>query len=1075
MKRGVTLALLLLGVIVLPGSAVEPAEPSAEGVEFFEKKIRPLLTAQCHSCHSSGKKVRGGLLLDSRDGFHKGGDSGPAIVPGEPEKSRLIHAIRYTDELRMPPRNKLPDEAIADLTAWVKMGAPWPKDAKAIVTKDRAFDLEALKKHWAFQPVRRPAVPNLRTTTMPIRNPLDAFILARLEKEGLKPASPCEPRVWLRRVTFDLTGLPPTLAEIADFEQATARDPEMARIRVVDRLLAAPAYGERWGRHWLDLMRFAETSGHEFDFDIPEAFGYRDYVIRAFNQDVPYDQFVREHLAGDLLTEPRHRPDTGTNESILGTGFWFLGESKHSPVDIRGDGADRRDNMIDVFGKTFLGLTVACARCHDHKFDPIPTADYYALVGYLQSSRYERVFIDPPETFAGPVQEIRDLRTKAATLAREQTAKVLDDRLQRLPATLRDLRDGKASLDVVKSFRAADLHRPEHPLHLWGILGGSKDAQTFAAARQRLLDRPALRRDDAAYETFTPEGYARWYRTGFAFEPTPTGPLDVVLAPDRPASVVRLRGPQTCDSGVLSNRLEGAIRSPSFVIERDHILYRVAGKGARVNLIIDGFQQIRDPIYGGLTFRVDHGDDWRWHQQNVSMWKGLRAYIEVLDEGDGFAALDRVLFSNAGPPPVGLNPVMQRLLQDESLTSSDRLAECLGEVLRDVVRDWQRGDIDADEAALLNGLLHNPLLAALGRDEKADTDLAGLARQIQEREAKLPRPRRGLGLCDGSGVDECVYIRGNHKNLGPAVPRHFLVALSKPEQTPHARGSGRLELADRLLSPTNPLTARVIVNRLWHHHFGRGLVASVDNLGIQGEPPTYPALLDWLADEFVRQGWSLKAMHRLMVLSATYQMSSRGDATAEAKDPANHLWHRMPVRRLEAEAIRDAMLALSGRLDRRMYGRGPNPFLTEHMQGRGRPGSGPLDGDGRRSLYLNVRRNFLNPLFLAFDYPVPFSSMGRRSVSNVPAQALTLLNNPFVVQEARRWAERTLAIPGTIDARLTHMYQSAFGRTPTATELADARGFLTAQAQEYGKSDDVRAWADLAHVLFNVKEFIFVE
>jgi hypothetical protein len=350
-----------------------------------------------------------------------------------------------------------------------------------------------------------------------------------------------------------------------------------------------------------------------------------------------------------------------------------------------------------------------------------------------------------------------------------------------------------------------------------------------------------------------------------------------------------------------------------------------------------------------------------------------------------------------------------------------------------------------------------------------------LLRRAGVLEAGLPEPRRGLALADGTGVNERVHIRGNHKNLGAEAPRRLPVVLGGGSQPEVASGSGRLDLARRMADPKNPLVARVIVNRLWQHHFGQGIVRSPDDFGKQGERPTHPELLDWLAGELVRRRWSLKAMHRLLVLSSTYRMASRGDRRAERADPRNLLLGRMPSRRLEAEAIRDAMLAVSGRLDRTLYGRGPLPYLTPFMEGRGRPPSGPLDGAGRRSIYLNVRRNFLNPMFLAFDYPIPSTTMGRRGVSNVPAQALTLMNNPFVIGQARLWAARVLAEPGlTAAERVKRMYVSAFGREPAGAELKEALAFLAEQGREYGRADDVRAWADLGHVLFNVKEFIFV-
>jgi cytochrome c553 len=423
MNRRTTLTLLL----ALATPHADAAGPDAAAVEFFEKRVRPVLVEQCFGCHA-GKKARGGLKMESRAGLLKGGDTGPAVAPGDPANSLLVKAISYRDELRMPPRSKLPDAQIADLTAWVKMGAPWP-GGEASSAKEEKIDLAKRLSHWSFQPVRAAAPPAVRNGGWP-RTPLDRFLLARLEEKGLSPAGPADRRALLRRVTFDLTGLPPAPAEVRAFVEDAS---PAAYERVVDRLLASPAYGERWGRHWLDLVRFAETSGHEFDFDIPHASLYRDYVIRAFNDDLPYDELVREHVAGDLLPAPRRHPVERTNESVLGTGFWFLGESKHSPVDVRGDGADRRDNMIDVFGKAFLGLTVSCARCHDHKFDPVTTREYYSLVSFLQSARMQRAFLDPPERVAAPAAKVAALRAEAAKVAIRQTARALEARLAKEP------------------------------------------------------------------------------------------------------------------------------------------------------------------------------------------------------------------------------------------------------------------------------------------------------------------------------------------------------------------------------------------------------------------------------------------------------------------------------------------------------------------------------------------------------------------------------------------------------------------------------------------------------------------
>jgi cytochrome c553 len=1086
------LVVLFLAVLAWAGGPARApaADPTAEQVEFFEKRVRPVLAANCHACHSRKTKQKGNLVLDSRAGLLKGGDTGPAVAPGDPGRSLLVKAIGYADEPRMPPRGKLPDGQIADLRAWVEMGAPWPKEAEAGPAAVAAFDLAARRKHWSLQPLGEAAPPAVKDAAWP-RNPVDRFVLARLEAAGLAPAPPADRRALLRRVTFDLTGLPPTPEEVDAF----LRDPSPdAYERAVERLLASPAYGERWARHWLDLVRFAETSGHEFDPDISEAHGYRDYVIRAFNTDVPHDQFVLEHVAGDLLPEPRRHPAERLNESILGTGFWFLGESKHSPVEIRADGADRRDNQIDVFGKTFLGLTLACARCHDHKFDAVSTRDYYALAGYLQSSRYQRAFLDDPAVFAEPVRRLRQLRAEATALAVARSAAELDRRLAGLAdALLAAAEDGEPSR---KTLLAAARHNAGHPFAPWLALGDPavRAPEKFAERRRRLAaDRKARAARSAEAEAravvfadFRRDGYRDWFVTGHAFGDGPSGVGDVVLRPDDPVPVRHLVGPGVAHSDLVSGRLQGALRSQTFTITKKHVLYHVAGKGGRVNLIIDGYQHLRTPIYGGLTFTADHGDRFAWHVQDVSMWLGLRAYVEVLDDGPGHVAVDRILFSDEGPPPEPPNGLLTRLLDDDTVTDAAGLARRYQALLRDVVGQWRDGRLAAapdvaDRVALLNALLEPDALPA-GPSPPADSHAAdrnrllALMQQAAALEAGLPEPRRGLAMADGTGVDERVHVRGSHKILGEEVPRRFLEALAGVDQPAPASGSGRLELARRLAAPSDPLVPRVLVNRLWHHHFGAGIVASPDDFGVQGAQPTHPELLDWLAGEFVRSGWSVKHMHRLLVLSSTYRMASRPDVAADAADPQNKLLHRMPVRRLEAEAIRDAMLAASGRLDRRMYGRGPAPYLTEFMVGRGRPtASGPLDGDGRRSLYLNVRRNFLNPMFLAFDYPIPFTTMGRRGASSVPAQALALWNNPLGAQQAQRWAARVLAEPGRAPAeRVREMYLTAYGRPPADAELADALAFLAEQGKEYGGPGDVRAWADLAHVLFNGKEFIFV-
>jgi hypothetical protein len=998
----------------------------------------------------------------------KGGDNGPALVPGDPEKSLLIKAVRYADRPKMPPRSKLSDQQIADLTAWVKMGAPWPGGDKPVASGEK-FDFEKRRRHWSFQPVKTNMTPPAVKGNGWVRNPLDNFIVAKLEARGLKPASMADRRTLLRRVTLDLTGLPPTPEEIDQFVNDSSAD---CYEKLVDRLLASPAYGERWGRHWLDLMRFAETSGHEFDFEIHEAHRYRDAVVRAFDDDVPYDRFVREHVAGDLIRKPRREPIERTNQSVLLTGFWFLGESKHSPVDLRVDGGDRRDNMIDVFGKAFLGLTISCARCHDHKFDPIYTKDYYGLVSYVQSSRQQMAFIDHPERVSVPAKKAREARARADRQAVKATSAQLKGRLDGLSKSLLDSRkDGTTAFAKALSRSQEEWCRP------WRVLGDPalKTPEQWQAKKKEMLAQMQAeaaqarkkREEYRLFDDFSGKDYAGWFVTGDSFGDAPAGRgWDVDVSAEKTPRVVRRKR-----GAVASGKAEGALRSRTFTIEKKFVLYRFRGHNVRVNLVIDNFQQIRDPIYGGLTFPINGGQP-RWHAQNVGMWVGQKAYVEVLDDGDGWCELEEVWFSDhPTPPPAVPNASLTRLV--EEARSLDDLAKGYEALLGGVVADWNNGKLTGDSASLVDAILASAVIAARPAPELEKGEaLARLFDEARRLEQSIPKPRRGLAIADGDGNNERVHNRGNPKTLKEEAPRQLPVVIGGSKQ-PKPVNSGRLEMAERLTSADNPLLARVFVNRLWHHHFGAGLVRSVDDFGHQGTPPSHPELLDWLASKFIRQGYSVKAMHRLMVLSATYRQSSRGDADAERADPKNELLHKMPIRRLEAEAVRDSMLAVSGRLDRTRFGRGPMPHLTEFMLGRGRPGrSGPLDGDGRRSLYLEVRRNFLEPMFLAFDYPVPFSTIGRRSVSNVPAQALTLLNNPFVIQQARLFAERTASVKDD-EKRIGTMYELAYGRAATRQEMADAKEFLSEQAKEYGKADE-RAWADLAHVLFNVKEFIFV-
>jgi cytochrome c553 len=1066
---------------------------TAADLEFFEKQVRPLLVARCYECHT-GAKAKGNLQLDSRAAALRGGDTGPAVVPGNPDEGLLVDAIRYGETYQMPPKGRLAENEIAVLVDWVKRGAPWPaKDRPQSVnaTGPAPFNYEERAKHWCFQPLAAAPVPAVQNESWP-RYDVDRFVLAGLEARGLRPAPAADKHVWLRRVTFDLTGLPPTPAEITEFIGDAS--PE-AHEHVVDRLLASPRYGERQARHWMDLVRFAETYGHEHDFEIPNAYPYRDYLIRAFNNDLPYDRLLVEHVAGDLLDPPRRHPTEHFNESIVGTAFFFFGEARHSPVDVREDEATRNDNQIDVFAKTFLALTVSCARCHDHKFDCITQKDYYALIGFLQSSRYQQAFLDDLAQTAPLLDQLAKLRDRERTVFDQYVSSLREPGLARLSATLFEGNDETAQKRLAV---AAD--QPQDVLHPWAVLhtsAATTDADEFAKRREVLatsmVARTGMPAENAAKPLADFEGsdFGDWVATGTAFGTRPAKQSDLVLsdAKDENASqpVLRPLGVTAAHSGLVADQLAGVLRSPTFTIEHPRIFYRLWGTGGKVRLILDGLQLIQNPIYGGLDFAPGNATP-HWHEQNVEKWIGHRAYIELIDDGNGWLALDQVVQSDHAPQAPRPNGIVGKLVSDPTIRSVADLAAGYRQLFDDAIRSWlvQSTDSsasrsDAERIELLNVFLtiatagDDPSIAAA--TSRAQTERAEIAKARSELLAKLPAPRRSLAIADGTPEDECVFIRGNHRTPGERVPRRSLQIFGGTERPAHANCSGRLELASSLVDGSNPLVPRVIVNRVWQRHFGRGIVPTPDDFGVMGQPPTNPGLLDWLAAEFMRQSWSLKALDRMLVLSSTYRMSGDAESEALAADPQNHLWNYMPRRRLEAECIRDAVMAVSGRLDTTMYGPGVAPHLTPFMSGRGRPKeSGPLDGAGRRSIYLNVRRNFLSPLLLAFDYPTPFTTIGRRSVSNVPAQALVMLNNPFVAEQAALWAKRILSAEKQSDVdRVQQMYLEAFARRASDEEIAAVSAFLDSQRSLNPADEPARVWTDLAHVLFNAKEFVFVE
>jgi cytochrome c553 len=1092
-------------------SVAQEAGPAAtqadEQREFFEKRVRPLLAAHCYECHSAqANKLQANLRLDQRAAMLRGGDSGPAVVPGDPEESLLISAVRY-DSFEMPPRGKLTDEQIATLERWVAQGAWWPPEradegSEFAAEAEPVFDWQSRQaSHWAWQPLTNPTPPR-PTTPNEAAGPIDSFILARLVQADLRPGPRAAAHHLVRRLYLDLVGLPPSPVAVREFTEAPTA---LNYRRLIDRLLDSPQFGEKWARHWLDLVRYADTCGHEFDYPIPHADRYRDYVVRALNADVPYDQFVREHIAGDLLPRPRRHPVAGTDESILGTGFWFLGEAVHAPTDVRGDEADRIDNQIDVFGKTFLAMTIGCARCHDHKFDPIPTQDYYALAGFLQSSRRQLAMLDPHDEISQMTAVIADRRAAGDRRLRAAVANdkqpMIDEfaelllkaefyRRDRPPESRAnggssDVAGAPAAkippaLWVARLAAALDddqLQSPQHPLYTWRVLADAAAQESFEAERARLSERLVAQQHAhnqalaqmISLADFRRADYGDWFVTGWAFGTCPTA----VAQWDGPETRAQFAPPFVAHSGRFGATQQGVLRSPTFTLEHSRIHYRLLAKHVQIRLIVDGY--VMD-TYNSLLFadntleNVDTQGRYRWvtQREDLDHYQGHRAHLEIIDQGEGFAAVEGIYFSDADPPAEAVHPLNLQLSSNTGLRSLADLAAAYEDALGQASANI--GTVaGADDHGLWNWLLTWQLV-------DPPDDWNDFAQTIDQLQAALPVPELVTAMTDGTGEDERLHIRGNHRNLGPTVARRAPVVVTGEPCTIAGAGSGRLELAERLASRDNPLLARVIVNRLWHHLMGRGLVPTVDDFGAMGQTPTHPELLDWLARDLMDHGWSLKRTIRQIVLSETYQRATAtSDPAAAAADPENQMWHQARLRRLTAEQLRDAMLCISGRLDSRLLGPGVPVHLTEFMTGRGRPPSGPLDGDGRRSIYIQVQRNFLSPMMLAFDMPAPFSTMGRRSVSNVPAQSLILLNDAFVWQQARRWAGRLCEASTRPEQRIDQAFLQAFARPPVATEVARLQQFIEAQAALRNcPVDSIEVWTDVCHALWNTKEFLYV-
>ncbi len=905
-------ALLLVVILsVANGIALRAEELDPAGVEFFETKIRPVLVKHCYECHSdAAKEPKGKFRLDSRAGMLAGGESGVAVVPGNVEGSLLIQALRYEGS-EMPPEGKLPPETIADFEQWVKIGLPDPRDGNAPSTKQ--IDFAAGRKFWAFQPIAGAKPPAVKNTEW-VKNDIDRFVLAKLEETGLSPSAPASREALLRRAMFDLIGLPPTPVEIEAFLKDES--PE-AFATVIDRLLASPHYGERWGRHWLDVARYGEDQAHTFQARMyPNAYRYRDWVVNSLNNDLPYDRFLAAQIAGDLLPGA---DDAAKKESAAALGLFALGPVYYADNNAAKQAqADEWDDRVDTLTRGVLGLTVACARCHDHKFDPISTRDYYALAGIFASSKYSEFSLATAEE-----QAMKD----AAQEAFKQQQTVVDE---------------------------------------------------FLDAQAKLL-RPELAKETASYLV----------------------------------GVWKYNNRRKQDSDINFDKSAKQDGLPEFLLKR-----------------------WRD-------YLKDGGKD----QPALAAWRELLA---KQDEKIDLSSNDAALVEVRAAAEVFQQHVLRLLNEDSPADDAERTKQ---------------------DAALHAQILGDKGVLAVPRNEveqllsaERKQDLKPLQEELNKRKKEADGIKLPIAhsLADSNPLDLKVMVQGNPVKLGELAPRGFLTVLlpGAPLDIPSS-SSGRLELARAIANPANPLTPRVAVNRLWQGHFGQGLVRTPSNFGQLGERPTHPELLDYLAQRLIDSGWSLKSLHREMMLSATYQQTSQSDATRDERDPENRLLSRMHRRRLEVEPWRDAMLAASGTLDLTLGGPSTNLAQNDFR---------------RRTLYGYISRHQLNELLRLFDFPDPNITSDRRSVTTVPLQQLFVINSDFLAQQAKALAARVkreseaAEKSGSVSDSIRRVYLLAFGRAPTERELELGQAFLATSP-----AGSLNIWEEYALALLGSNEFAFVD
>jgi hypothetical protein len=1062
--------LLLLSILTLtlPMSQRSRAADklTATQLDFFENKIRPVLIKRCYECHSQKSKiVKGGLLLDSRDATRKGGESGAAVVPGKPAESLLLAAIQY-DGLEMPPKGKLPKNVIADFAAWVKMGAPDPRTGPTAVTS--GIDFVKGRTHWAYQPITLPALPAVRNTAWP-QHDLDHFTLAKLESNDLQPVAAADKLALIRRATFDLLGLPPLPADVDAF---MADDSPKAFAQVIDRLLASEHYGERWGRYWLDVARYSEDQAHTFATKPnTNGFRYRDWVVSAFNRDMPYDQFVRLQIAGDLLGPTAEDP----YEHLVALGFFGLGAQYYKNTDRERALADELDDRVDTLTRGFMGLTVSCARCHDHKFDPIPTQDYYSIAGIFRSSRLHNAPLCEP----GYVTGYNDGQKRIKT-ADNAVKKFMAD--HKATAAQSKIGDIARYMEAVWTYQVSRQQ-------------GSA-ASTVDLAKDRKLNEYLLKRWISFLDlknTGKVTALDAWFALDRKKEELLPGGSTL------PSSVTRVtQGFQERIASLLN--VKDGVASTNLVASKPGTAHKPGQPRfvtplvtkvrptAGIDLDITGFKQLYLVVSdGGNGKSCDHAD---WIAPRLVSAKGDELSLTKVKwkkaEGSAASKIDR---NYQGKPirvggktyPTGFGIHAPSMLFFEipagyirfkatgglDNSGSDQPGGCgdQASVQFSVYTETPAGTPTAAGKDLLTKVLgKNGPLAVADKDLEQfltgsdRTQLVALKKEHEKARTDAPAMYAiAHAYTESKPADMNVFVRGNPANKRELAPRRFLRVIAGDDRPSYNEGSGRRQLALAISAADNPLTPRVIVNRVWQHHFGRGIVSTPSNFGKLGERPTHPQLLDYLARGFIDSGWSIKQLHREIMLSATYQLGTDNHAANSEIDADNRFLWRMNRRRLDVEAWRDALLHVSGRLDPKL--KGPSTMLSDAK-------------NVRRTVYAKISRHELDSLLRLFDFPDANITSAKRSETTVPQQQLFVLNSPFMVEQARSFAKRLHEEGADDAARITRAFQLAYGRPPAQQELDLGLAYLSLEETETNK---LTRWERYAQVLLGANEFMYLD